>query len=441
MAVSPFDSAVYGALFGDPEVAALFSDAASVGAMIHVEQALARAEGACRVIPAEAARAIDAGLAEVVPDPAVLAAGTAAAGVPVPALVSALRGQLPPEAGQWLHWGATSQDIVDTALVLKLDAALTILAARMDALIAALSASARRWADLPMAGRTRSQIAAPTTFGLRVARWAQPLIAQRAELPAVHARVARVQFGGAVGTNAAIAPHGPAVTAALARELGLAAGPSWHGDRSGLGALAGWCAGTCAALGRMAGDLILMGRSEAGEARAGSGGGSSTMPQKSNPVAAETIVALARHAACLVPAVQQAGIHAEERDGAAWALEWLALPQIVVATAAALRHADGLAATLTPDAARLRAALDLEGGAALAELASFALAAQMPRAEAQALVKRAVAEVAEQGGTLVEAIARLSPVPVEIDMGPSLRAASAMVEELLAPPAGGEGAR
>jgi 3-carboxy-cis,cis-muconate cycloisomerase len=191
----------------------------------------------------------------------------------------------------------------------------------------------------------------------------------------------------------------------------------------------------------MAGDLILMGRSEAGEARAGSGGGSSTMPHKSNPAAAETILALARYATCLVPAVQQAGIHAEERDGAAWALEWLALPQIVVATAGALRHANGLAATLVPDEARLRAALDLEGGAALAELASFALAAQMPRAEAQALVKRAVAEAAAQGGTLAEAIARLSPVPVEIDATPALRAASAMVEELLGPPSTGEGSR
>jgi 3-carboxy-cis,cis-muconate cycloisomerase len=441
MAVSPFDSAVLGPLFGDPEVAGLFSDATSVAAMIRVERALARAEGACGVIPAEAAWAIDAGLAGVALDPAGLAAGTAGAGVPVPALVSALRGRLPPEAGQWLHWGATSQDIVDTALVLQLDAALAILAARMDGLIETLSAAARRWADLPMAGRTRSQIAAPTTFGLRVARWAQPLIALRGELPPIHARVARVQFGGAVGTNAAIAPHGPAVTAALARELGLAAGPSWHGDRSALGALAAWCAGSSVALGRMAGDLILMGRSEAGEARAGSGGGSSTMPQKSNPVAAETIVALARYAAYLVPAVQQAGIHAEERDGAAWALEWLALPQIVVATAAALRHANGLAATLVPDEARLRAALELEGGAALAELASFALAAQMPRAEAQALVKRAVAEVAGQGGTLAEAIARLSPVAVEIDVTPALRAASAMVDELLGPPVAGEGWR
>jgi 3-carboxy-cis,cis-muconate cycloisomerase len=431
MTVSPFDSAVFGPLLGDPEVAALFSDEASVAAMILVERALARVEGACGVIPAEAGKAIDTGLSDVSVDPAKFAAGTAQSGVPVPALVQALRDQLEPAAGQWLHWGATSQDIVDTALVLQLDRAMTILAARMDSLIASLSHSARRWADLPMAGRTRSQIAAPTTFGLRVARWAQPLIGLRHDLDRLHPHVARIQFGGAVGTNAAIAPHGPAVTAALARELGLAVSPSWHGDRSALGALAGWCAGSCAALGRMAGDLVLMGRSEAGEARAGTGGGSSTMPQKSNPVAAETILALARYASCLVPAVQQAGIHVEERDGAAWSLEWLALPQIVVATAAALRHANGLASTLVPDERRMRAALELDGGAALAELASFALAAHMPRAEAQDLVKRAAAEAAESGSTLAEAISRLSPVPVEIDVTPALRAASALVDEVL----------
>ena len=435
MAVSPFDSTVFGSLLGDAEVAALFSDQSSVAAMIRVEQALARAEAACGVIPAEAGLAIDTGLSKVTVDPARLAAGTAEAGVPVPALVKALRSSLEPAAGQWLHWGATSQDIVDTALVLQLDRAMTILAARMDSLIASLSRSAKHWADLPMAGRTRSQIAAPITFGLRVARWALPLIGLRHDLLQLHPRVARVQFGGAVGTNAAIAPHGPAVTAALARELGLAGAPSWHADRSALGALAGWCAGSCVAMGKMAADLVLMGRSEAGEARAGTGGGSSTMPQKSNPVAAETILALARYATCLVPAVQQAGIHAEERDGAAWSLEWLALPQIVVATAAALRHANGLAETLVPGERRLHAALDLEGGAALAELASFALAAHMPRAEAQALVKHAAAEAAESGSTLAEAIARLSPVPVEIDVTPALRAASAIIDELLRPPA------
>ena len=170
----------------------------------------------------------------------------------------------------------------------------------------------------------------------------------------------------------------------------------------------------------MAGDLVLMGRSESGEARAGRGGGSSTMPQKSNPVAAETIGALARYVAVLVTPMHLAALHAEERDGSAWSLEWLTLPQMLVATAAALRHAQGLAETLAPDPGRMRAVLETGGGVAMAEAASFLLAAQMPRADAQALVKRAVAELATTGETLAEALTRLGPVPVDLD--PSARA-------------------
>lgn len=430
MAASPFDSALLGPLLGDAEAAAAFSDAAEIAAMVRVERALALAEAACGVIPAEAGAAIDAGLAEVAPDPAALAVGTASAGVPVPALVAALRKALPPEAGQWLHWGATSQDIVDTGLALRLAPLLDLLAARVAALSDTLGEAARLWAELPLAGRTRSQVAAPITFGLRVARWRQPLPGLGADLDRLRPRLLRVQLGGAVGSNSAIAPHGPAVIAALAAELGLAAAPAWHADRSGLGALAGWCAGLTGALGKMAGDLILMGRSESGEARAGAGGGSSTMPQKSNPVGAEAIGALARLVAALTAPMHLAALHAEERDGTAWTLEWLVLPQILVATAAALRHAQGLAETLAPDPGRMRAVLDLDGGAALAEAASFQLAAHMPRAEAQALVKRAVAERAP-GETLAAALTRLGPVPLTLDPSEALGGVAEAIEALL----------
>ncbi len=406
MAVSPFDSRLLGPLLSDPPTAALFDDAAEIAAMVAVERALARAQGALGVIPSAAAAAIDAGLDGWAPDADALAPGAARDGVAVPALVAALRGRLDPQAGRWLHWGATSQDVADCALALRLAAALDGFAPRLGAVRAALAAASARWADLPMAGRTRSQIAAPTTFGLRVARWAQPLGALSAELPAARAGVARVQFGGAVGANAAVSPHGPAVSAALARELGLADGPSWHTDRDGLATLAGWCARLCAALAKMAGDLMLMGRGEAGEARAGAAGGSSTMPNKANPVGAEAILALARLAGALVGPLHQP--HAEERDGPAWMLEWLVLPQLLVATGACLRHAEALAPALAPDPQRMAAALAGQGGAAFAEAASFILAARMPRAEAQALVKRAVAAWPDE--TLAQALDRLAPV-------------------------------
>jgi 3-carboxy-cis,cis-muconate cycloisomerase len=411
--VSPFDSAIWGGLFAAPTALAPFSDAAEIAAMVEVERALARAQGRCGVIPADAAAAIDRGLRAATVAPEALAAGTAAAGVPVPALVTALRAHLPPEAGHWLHWGATSQDIADSGLALRLGRALADFAAELDGLIGALAAASARWADLPMAGRTRSQIAAPTTFGHRVARWAQPLLALQVELEALRPRVARVQFGGAVGINAAVAPHGPAVIAALAEELDLAPSPPWHTDRSGLAALVGWCAQLAASLGKMAGDLILMGRTEIAEAGAGAGGGSSTMPQKANPVAAETILALARLAACLAAPMHLAALQQEERDGAAWSLEWLVLPQGVAAAGACLRLAAGLVASLRPDAARMAAGLAAGGGVAMAEAVSFRLAASLPRPEAETLVKAAAQAAAAGSESFAEALDRLAPAAAD----------------------------
>ena len=432
MAVSPFDSALLGPLFGDAEVAAHFADAAEVAAMVAVERALARAEGALGVIPAEAAAAISDGLAGVRPRPrrarrrhplrrrpgprarrrpAQAARPRAGAVAPLGRHQPGHRRHRPRAAPQARPRPPRRPPRQPSPTPSR--------------------RPRRHWRDLPLAGRTRSQVAAPITFGLRVAHWRQPLPTLRADLARLTPRLTRVQLGGAVGSNSAIAPHGPAVTTALAADLGLTDAPAWHTDRSALGALAGWCAALTGALGKMAGDLVLMGRSESGEARAGSGGGSSTMPQKSNPVAAETITALARLTACLTTPVHLAALHAEERDGGAWALEWLVLPQIVVATAAALRHAQNLADTLAPDADRMGAILDAGGGVALAEAASFLLAAHMPRADAQALVKKAVAALPETGETLAEALTRLGPVPVTLAPADALGGVGDAIDALL----------
>jgi 3-carboxy-cis,cis-muconate cycloisomerase len=408
VSVSPFDSAIWSGLLGDRELGPLFTDAAAIAAMIRFERALARAQAKAGIVPQEAAAAIDGGLKDWAPGPEALAEATARAGVPVPPLLAAARAALPDEAAHWLHWGATSQDVVDTALALRLAAAIDVIEARRVRLQAALGAAAARWADLAMAGRTRSQAAAPIAFGDRCAAWAAPLAELGPETATIRARVARVQLGGAVGTNAVLGTRAGAVTAALAEELGLAPAAPWHTNRAGLVALAGWCAGLAGAAGKMAGDLVLMGRSESGEASAGTGGGSSTMPQKANPVAAETVVALARFAAALVAPMHQAALHAEERDGAAWTLEWLALPQLVLAAGVALRHAAALAESLAPDPDRMRAALAAGGGAAMAEAAVFLLARSRPRSEAEALVKRALAETPPEG-SLAATLARLAP--------------------------------
>lgn len=410
MTVSAFENPLLSGLFGDAELADLLCAEAQVGRMIAVEAALARAQGRTGVIPVRAAQEISDALGLCSVAPADLTRGTASAGVPVPALVAALRGQIGGEAAHWLHWGATSQDIVDCATVLQLRDVLGVIETRLTGVIDALQAASQRHAGQLMAARTRSQIATPITFGLRIARWAQPLIAIMDELPALRARLLRVQFGGASGANTAVAPHGAAISAALAEELGLADSPSWHGDRSAMIALSAWLGQIGAALGKLGRDLILMGRSEAGEALAGAGGGSSTMPQKANPVQAEAIVSLAGFLAAQQGAMVMAASPAEERDGALWGLEWLVLPNMLLATGAALRHAVDLAETLRARPENMAAMLDLGNGTVWAEALSFALMAHMPRAEAQACMKQAIAQAQTTGTGLQQALAALPEV-------------------------------
>ena len=408
MTPTPLTGAVMAPLYGDQQATALLSEEAVAAHMVAFEIALARATEAAGLTETGSADAIAAALDGFDADLAGLGQGTASAGVPVPALVAQLRAACG-EAGQALHWGATSQDVVDTATVMAVRDVLDLYADRMSALIGALEQQSAAFGDVVMGGRTRSQVATPITFGMRIATWAAPLIALEAELPALKDRIARVQFGGAAGNNLAVAPHGADIAETLASELGLGATVQWHGDRSAVMAVGAWVGRLTAALAKMAGDLILMGRSEAAEGKAGKGGGSSTMPQKSNPVASEAIVTLNAYVTALTPMLAMAASPAEERDGGRWAMEWFALPQILIAGAAALRHGADLAATLQAFPENMARMLDANGGAIMSEAASFALAAHMPRAEAQTLVKDALKLVNGQGKTLTEALSEIGP--------------------------------
>lgn len=396
------DNTLLGGLLGDEEVAAHFTPTAELAAMIAFEAALARAEAAEGVIPAEAGSAITAALDGVAIDPEELVGPTRAAGVVVPGLVKLLRQRAGPH-GPAIHWGATTQDATDTGLVLRLRNVLDILAVRLGALAQTLATQARAHARLPMAGRTRSQIATPITFGLRIAAWYGPLVRCLHRLGDLRPRLLVVQLGGASGTLSVLGDKGPAVLARLAGDLDLGCPPkAWHTERDGIVELANWLAMVSGLLGRIGSDLILMGRSEIAEARAGQGGGSSTMPQKSNPVLAEALVTLAHFNAAQAGAAQAALIHAEDRDGPAWSGEWLVLPQMAVATAAGLAHALTLAETLAPDPAAMAANMEIGGGAIHAEALAFALARHMPLPDAQAMVKAAAQE---QGGTLADRVA------------------------------------
>jgi 3-carboxy-cis,cis-muconate cycloisomerase len=439
MAVTPLDSALFGSILSDSDLAALFSDESLLREMVAFERALARAEGRAEAIPADAAAAIDRKLKRYVPDPGALAEGAGRAGVPVPALVAALRAKVGAKAGAYVHWGATSQDVMDTALVLQLRAALARMERRLVAACATLCRLADTHRGTVMLGRTRGQQATPTTFGLKAAGWLTPLVRQRQALTELRPRVLVLSFGGAVGNLAALGDRALAVEAALAEELDLAVPPlPWHAQRDTLAELAAWCGVLAGSLGKIGQDVILLSQNEVGEVREGGEGrgGSSTMPNKANPTRSEAIVALARFVAGLSGQMQQALVHAHERDGAAWQAEWLSLPQIVVGAGAALAHADALLADLIVDPARMNRNIEATGGLVLAEAASFALAAHMPRPKAQDLVKTACTDAAESGRHLVDILMERVSAPVDWaalrDPANHVGAADALIDRALA---------
>jgi len=411
MAVSPFDAVLYRELLQDDEVAELFNDDAELRSMIRVEAALAKVQGDLGLIPLDSAKAIERGIVEAQIDPASLAASTRRDGVPVPALVAALRIAMgSPEHAQYLHWGATSQDIMDTGLVLRLREICDLVGRSLKLLLLALAGKADAHAELPMASRTRTQIATPTSFGAVVAGWGAPLLTHLDVLAQIKPRLLRVSLAGASGNATALGDKAGAVRTALAAELGLGdATFSWHNDRSSLAEFASLLTRISGSLAKMAEDCILATQVEVAEFVLTQGGGSSTMPQKNNPVAAETLVSLFRLNTAMDGLMIQAMLHRQQRDGVAWAQEWHALPQICMATAKALALALDLTRELQPNAAVMEARLAAGNGLVYAEAICFKLAENMPRPEAQDVVKRLCAQALEQDCSLSQLIAQSYP--------------------------------
>jgi 3-carboxy-cis,cis-muconate cycloisomerase len=414
MTITPFDSAIYRDLYGDAELGALFTDTAEVRAMLLFEGALARVQGKAGMIPEVSAAAITRAAETVMIDPAGLASGTAAAGVAAPALIDAFRKAMEaPEHAAWIHHGATSQDVVDTGLVLRLRRALEIIQARSRTLADSLDKQAKKHAATVIAARTRSQIATPTTVGAKIAVWRAGLLRSIERIEEIKPRVLQVSLAGASGNLAAMGADGPDVAWALAKNLRLSYQPvPWHSARDAVAELGGALTLLTGSLGKIGVDLMQLGASEVREVRAGAGGGSSTMPHKSNPVGTEALVTLARANAGLVGRLYEAQLHAQERDGAAWALEWLTLPQIVIAVGAGLRHAQNLVETLEVDEAAIEENIEQTQGLMLAEAATFALSTHMPRPEAQALVKAACKSAVAEGRHLKDVLIAQTDAPV-----------------------------
>ncbi len=414
LTISPFDSALYSTLLSDQEAGRYLGDDAQIRAMLQIEGQLALAQADCGLIPAAAAQAIAHAAATLQITPASLAANTGSAGVPVPALVQALKHALPPESARWVHFGATSQDIVDTALVLNCRELLTLYETRLSLVIGQLLELANTHRNTLTAGRTRTQQAAPMSFGLKAANWLAPLLRQQQRLNELKPRLLKLQLAGAVGTLSAMQDKAVAITAALAQRLNLAVGQNWHTQRDSLVELANWLAMTTGLLGKMGQDWLLLGQSEVGEITFTNGGSSSTMPQKCNPVSAELLVSLARHNAGQVGQMHQAMLHEHERSGSAWTLEWLVLPTMLMATAVALHHSNDALAHLQVNSEKMQANLGLYNGIIYAEAATFALADSMPRDQASALVKNACLQALSGERHLLELIHEHSGIELSL---------------------------
>ncbi|ABF43820.1 3-carboxy-cis,cis-muconate cycloisomerase (plasmid) [Deinococcus geothermalis DSM 11300] len=418
MPLTPADSALFGSLFAQPEVAALFTDEVYVRRLLTVEGALASVQGRLGIIPPESAEAILHLTQTFSPDLASLRAGLLTDGVPVSALLAQLRPALPAAARDHLHFGATTQDIVDTAFVLAAREALRVLRRELLAVGDRLAELSQAQAQTLMPGRTHSQQALPVTFGLKAAGWLTPLTRHLERLRELEGRLYVVSFGGAAGTLAALGDRGLAVADALAAELDLAAPPTpWHTQRDTVFELAAWLAGVGTSLGKLAQDVILLAQSEVGEVReGGGGGGSSTMPQKQNPITSEVILAAASTNAGLLAAVARSGVQEHERGTHGWQVEWLTVPQMLGLIGAALAHTRRLLDGLEVQAARMAHNVAASHGLMLAEALSFALTAVLPKEEAKALIRQAVPQALAGEGHLVGLVReRLGPRGARVD--------------------------
>lgn len=327
------------ALAGDAEIEALLSDDAQITAMLAVERALAEASADAGLITTAAFDAIATAIAAFTPDRAALAGAIVRDGVVVPALIAQLRAKLPEPHRAGLHKGATSQDIVDTALMLQTAKILDIVQSRLADLLTRLADLHKSHGDRPLMAHTRMQAALETTWSPKLQSWSDPLQRHLRALESMRRGLLVVQLGGPIGDRRSFEDKGDAIAAALAKRLDLGLADPWHTARDPIVALGDRLALATGSLGKLGADIALLSQTEVAAVTLANGGTSSAMAHKSNPVAAELLVALARFNAGLAGTLQQAMVHEYERSGAAWTLEWLTLPQIFVTTGAALRHA------------------------------------------------------------------------------------------------------
>lgn len=418
MSTTVFDSTLFRDMFGTAEMRAVFSDKALIERYIEVEVALAKAEARCGVIPAEAAVQIAELSRYESLDLALMQHETEIVGYPILPLVEQLS-KLCGEAGRYVHWGATTQDIMDTAVVLQVRAALAIVERDVQAVRGLLAELAQRYRDTPMAGRTHLQHALPITFGYKCAVWLSMFDRHAERLVELRPRVEIGQFAGAAGTLASLGDKGLDVQAALMDELGLGVPQAtWHVARDGLAETLNFLGLVTASLGKVALDIMMMMTSELCEAYepfVKGRGASSTMPQKRNPISCELMYAAAKGVRQQAGLMLDAMIQDFERSTGPWQAEWIAIPEAFALTAASLGQARFMLAGLDVRTERMRKNLDMTQGLIVAEAVMMGLAPALGRQVAHDVVYAACRMANDQGVSLLEALKAQGEATAQLD--------------------------
>jgi 3-carboxy-cis,cis-muconate cycloisomerase len=412
------DSILFRDSFGTPAMREVFSDYSTVVRYAEVEIALAKAEARCGVIPAEAAEEIARRTDVAALDFDLLRQETDIVGYPILPLVHQMTKQCG-EAGRYVHWGATTQDIMDTAVVLQLRKGLAIVEADIAALRGILADLSRRYRDTPMAGRTHLQQALPVTFGYKTAIYLAMFDRHAERLEQLKPRVLVGQFAGAAGTLASLGSKGLEVQKALCEELGLGIpAATWHVARDGFAEAVNFLALVTGSLGKIALDIMIMASTEFAELYepfVKGRGGSSTMPQKRNPISSELMLAASKavrqHAGLMLDAMVQD----LERATGPWHAEWMAIPESFVLTAGALHQAKFALQGLIVDEKKMAENLDISRGLIVAEAVMMGLAPQIGRQQAHDIVYDACRLANEKNMTLADALSADPQVSGRID--------------------------
>jgi len=412
---------LFDAYFSQPEMSVIFSDQGRVQGMLDFEAALARAEARVGLIPQSVVADIEAGCRAELFDFDELAIAIGSAGNSAIPLVKALGKQIAArstEAERYVHMGATSQDVMDSGLVLQVRRAIGLLEGDLARLATALAEQAQRHAGTPLAGRTWLQQATPVTLGMKIAGWLGAVTRHRQRLQELKPRLLCLQFGGASGSLAALGDQAFAVAQALADELGLVLPEQpWHTQRDRLvefASLLGMIAGSLGKLGR---DVSLLMQTEVGEVfepSAPGKGGSSTMPHKRNPVGAAVMISAATRAPGLVATMLAAMPQEHERSLGLWHAEWETLPQLCCLVSGSLQQALQVVPGLEVDEQRMLVNLESTQGLVLAEAVSIALAQRIGRDAAHHLIEQSCRRAVEQGAHLRQVLGETAQVTEQL---------------------------